>query len=230
MDYTTRIRIFDELSIHQNNVQNMSSWLDLIDTLPEKLKLTNSQFEDVWNKRPEERGKVKIYGKILDVPRYQQSFGKKYEFSGLMHNERNINDISLLSNLLEWCNNDLKDNYLNELKYYNNYIDNSGETNYMNGILINWYENGLEYIGPHSDDEKQLMLNFPIYSFSYGQCRDFKLHCKKGISTKDFSVGLKNNSCVIMGGLMQKTHKHSLPIRKKITGKRINITIRAFKN
>ena len=48
-------------------------------------------------------------------------------------------------------------------------------------ILCNWYENGNHYIGPHSDDETQLVKNSAIYSFSFGQERDFVIKSKKRI-------------------------------------------------
>ena len=43
---------------------------------------------------------------------------------------------------------------------------------------------------------------------------------------KDFH--LADGDLLIMGGNMQQEYKHSVPPRKRLTGRRINLTIRAF--
>ena len=69
-------------------------------------------------------------------------------------------------------------------------------------MLINWYRNGNDYIGMHSDDEKQLKENSPVVTISLGVERDFIL---KNIETKEKSVyNLENNSVLTMGGTAKK--------------------------
>ena len=48
----------------------------------------------------------------------------------------------------------------------------------FNSILINYYENGPDYISNHSDDEKGLS-NINVISLSYSSVRKFKIKCKK---------------------------------------------------
>ncbi len=66
-----------------------------------------------------------------------------------------------------------------------------------NQMLVNWYESGADYIGKHSDDEKALVYNSPIYSFSFlseeTQTRDVE---QKGWR-QVFSM--PSNSLIIMG-------------------------------
>jgi alkylated DNA repair dioxygenase AlkB len=102
-----------------------------------------------------------------------------------------------------------------------------------NQVLVNWYQDGNHYIGPHSDDETQLVPGSSIYSFSFGQERDFVVTSKKGVLETPFheSFAMKDNSLLIMEGDMQKNFKHQVPKRatSKVPHPRINITFRLFK-
>ena len=102
----------------------------------------------------------------------------------------------------------------------------------FNQILINWYKNGLHYIGVHSDNTKPLVIDSPIVSISLGQERIFRIKDKnKKTIIKD--IILKDKAVITMGGAFQTYYTHEVP---KVTGKkgeqlgrRINITFRAFK-
>lgn len=61
-----------------------------------------------------------------------------------------------------------------------NYINNKFEADF-NGILINKYENGEDYIGKHSDDEKGLHPNCGVIAMSFGAARKFRIRDKKRI-------------------------------------------------
>ena len=58
-----------------------------------------------------------------------------------------------------------------------------GRVGGLNGVLVNWYQDGEHYIGWHSDDVSQLDQDAPIYTISLGATRTFKIR-----ETKD-----KNN-------------------------------------
>jgi len=47
----------------------------------------------------------------------------------------------------------------------------------FNGILVNRYENGEDYISAHSDDEKCIKVN-DVISISWGQSRNFRIRDK----------------------------------------------------
>jgi len=76
------------------------------------------------------------------------------------------------------------------------------------------------------DDEPGLVKNSAIYSFSFGQARDFVVKSKDKTFRKVFKM--VDNSLIIMGGEMQKYYKHSVPKRsvKKCAKTRINMTMR----
>ena len=95
---------------------------------------------------------------------------------------------------------------------------------YGNSILVNYYKDGEDYIGFHSDDEKALVANQRIHCFSYGAERKFKFKHKQTEEVIDLM--LPNNSYLIMKEQTQKNWKHALPVMKKVNNRRISVTVR----
>lgn len=97
----------------------------------------------------------------------------------------------------------------------------------FNGILINRYSTGQEYIGPHSDDEKNLDES-GVIAISYGGERIFRIRNKK---TKEIveDVLMKNLDIIHMGGNFQKEFTHEVPPTKKFTEPRYSFTFRHHK-
>jgi len=94
----------------------------------------------------------------------------------------------------------------------------------FNGILVNYYENGNDYICDHSDDEKGLS-NIGVISLSYGSVRKFRIKCKK-TNKKIIDIPTENSSIIHMGGDFQNEFKHGIPIEKKIKLPRWSFTFR----
>lgn len=98
----------------------------------------------------------------------------------------------------------------------------------FNGILVNQYNSGADYISKHSDDESNLS-DIGVVCISYGATRKFRIRDKntnkiiKDISTKSYEI-------IHMGGNFQKEFTHEIPIEKKIKEKRISFTFRYHKN
>jgi alkylated DNA repair dioxygenase AlkB len=185
------------------------SWAEMILQVPQEIRLGKEGFEELWNEHPAEKGKVKIFGKIRETPRFQQSYGKSYTFSGMQHTHKPIVDGSFLDRVLQWTSQHSGMGY--------------------NAILVNWYPDGNASIGSHSDSESQLVSGSTVYTFSFGAERDF---CITSKSDKTFRkvISLPNNSCLGMCGPgFQKYLKHAVPARKKSTGRRISVTVRLFK-
>lgn len=97
----------------------------------------------------------------------------------------------------------------------------------FNGILINRYTDGLNYIGPHSDDEKNLDAS-GVIAISYGGERIFRIRDKK---TKQIfkDIQIKNLDIIHMGGDFQKEFTHEIPQTKKFTEPRYSFTFRHHK-
>ena len=95
----------------------------------------------------------------------------------------------------------------------------------ITGALGNKYVDGNHYIGPHSDDKKDLFSDSFIASISLGATRDFVFVHK---TTKErIVIPLKSGTLLLMGPGTQENWKHSVPVRKKCTEPRINITYRS---
>jgi alkylated DNA repair dioxygenase AlkB len=96
----------------------------------------------------------------------------------------------------------------------------------FNSCLLNLYHNGAEGMGYHSDNESTMDPDYPIASVSLGAPRDFQF---KHNQTKEvISLNLKPGSALVMHPPTQLHWKHQLPIRKRITEPRINLTFRRF--
>ena len=96
--------------------------------------------------------------------------------------------------------------------------------NNFNGILINFYKDGNQSIGAHSDNELELGNN-GVVSISYGTNRKFRIREKP--TNKIFKdIELKNGDMVHMGGNFQKEFLHEIPVQKKIKEYRYSFTFR----
>ena len=94
----------------------------------------------------------------------------------------------------------------------------------FNGILVNKYMDGNDYISAHSDDETGLDKS-GVVSISYGSERKFRIRNKK---TKEVMFDEITTHCCIlhMGGNFQELYTHEIPIQKKIKEQRISFTFR----
>lgn len=101
----------------------------------------------------------------------------------------------------------------------------------FNSVLINYYRDGQDSNGWHSDDEPELGKNPVIASVSLGAPRDFHLrHKNRSSMTKKSShkMTLENGSLLMMKGTTQHYWQHHIPKRAHAQG-RINLTFRTIK-
>ncbi len=98
----------------------------------------------------------------------------------------------------------------------------------LNGLLLNWYDGQLgHYIGPHHDSTKNMVDGAPIVTISLGESRTFRLTHPRLKAHKDFFAD--NGSVFIMPYDTNLAWKHSVPKSTKCRGRRISITLRAFR-
>jgi len=183
------------------------SWFDILE-----LDL-DYDFDELWDLQPEEYGEVRIIGKLIRTPRKTQSYLHDYTFSGTQH--LGVDLPVALTPFLETMN---RSDYATKNKF--------------NEVLVNWYADGTEYIGAHSDDERNLLKNSPIVTISLGSSRTFRIRDRQ---TKEIvrDYVLNNRSVGVMGGQFQREFKHEVV---KVGGKkgqnigpRISITLRKFR-
>lgn len=99
----------------------------------------------------------------------------------------------------------------------------------FNGVLLNFYPDGLSSIGMHSDDEPEFGPNPTIASLSLGADRIFKMkHKTKDIPT--VKIPLTDGSVLVMSGETQIHWKHGIDKVKGPAGPRINLTFRNIVN
>ena len=94
----------------------------------------------------------------------------------------------------------------------------------FNGVLLNLYRDGRDYMGWHSDDE---LVNGPeplIASISLGAERRFDMRHRETGET--VSAMLNHGSLLVMSGLSQKCWKHRIPKMPRSTDPRVNLTFR----
>lgn len=97
----------------------------------------------------------------------------------------------------------------------------------FNGLLLNYYRDGGDSVGFHSDNEQELGYDPVVASVSFGAERLFVI---KHIHTEEVQHHkLKHGSLLVMGGTMQRFWVHSIPKTEGEIGGRINLTFRLIK-
>ncbi len=155
---------------------------------------------------PWRHDELKVYGKSHLMPRlhcYQSDQNISYQYSGLILAPQAYHPKVL------------------QLKRYLEAVTGT----IFNAVLINLYRDGSDKMGWHSDDEAELGQNPNIASVSLGAQRSFKLR-HKDKAAADISLELAHGSLLLMSGALQQHWQHSLPVRKKVSKARINLTFR----
>ena len=118
----------------------------------------------------------------------------------------------------------IKSQFLPEgLKYLLEYINAKFKSDF-NGVLVNYYINGNEYIRKHSDDEKNLH-NIEVIMISYGATRKFRIREKKTNKiVKD--VLIKPNNIIQMSDGFQNEFTYEIPVEKKVKDSRYSFIFR----
>jgi alkylated DNA repair dioxygenase AlkB len=148
---------------------------------------------------------IKIFGKIITTKRLVAWYADKgicYTYSGITKSAS------------KWTNELLEIKAIVEKVTHEQY----------NSCLLNFYHDGDEGMGWHTDNEKELKPNGAIASLSLGAKRKFVLKHKE--TKEKVSVQLESGSILLMKGSTQAHWLHSLPKSKKIVAPRINLTFR----
>ena len=96
----------------------------------------------------------------------------------------------------------------------------------LNSVLANWYRTGLDKMGWHSDDESQMCPKSPIVSLSLGVGRKMQFKSKDKTNTERLSLILEHGDVLVMHPPTQEHLKHCIPMMRKVTQGRLNLTFR----
>lgn len=171
-------------------------------------------------------------GKIVSFPRLTAAFGndgKTYSYSGNTQKSQIWlpGMLKLKKKVEEFVSGNKK-----------RYGEESCDAISFNYALVQLYKDGDDYIGWHSDKEGDMVKGAPVVSISLGSGAEREFQFRKRVNEKSGASGganetisrvLKHGSMLIMARDCQKVYKHQLPKRKKIRGKRYNITFRCIK-
>jgi alkylated DNA repair dioxygenase AlkB len=98
----------------------------------------------------------------------------------------------------------------------------------FNFVLLNFYRDGNDCMGWHSDDERALGEHPCIASLSLGAPRRFCLRARDGTNRRA-QVWLESGSLLVMWGRSQQNWMHSLPRARGCLAPRINLTFRLIR-
>lgn len=157
----------------------------------------------------EHKPKIRVFGKEAHMQRSIGFFSDEsagYRYSGQTSAAKPMT--TELRRLLEYVNTRL------------------GAT--FNGILVNHYANGDEYISKHSDDEGGLDPNAGVVAISLGSERKFRIR-DKNTNTIIADVPTREGEMMQMAGEnFQKKYTHEIP-KQKGAGERMSFTFRKHK-
>ena len=181
--------------------------------VPDNLLMTQEPFDNLWALQPVEPQQIRMSGRMVDIPRRQKAFGHNYQFSGQTAVATPMPE--LLEPYLKWAQ--------------------SAVDSRLNGLLLNWYTGELRhYIGPHHDDTRQLFHGSPITTISLGEQRMFRLTREEKLDGRGTVVDKREfavdpGSVIILPWETNLAWKHSVPHFARYRGRRISITLRAFR-
>jgi alkylated DNA repair dioxygenase AlkB len=152
---------------------------------------------------------IKLYGKLMPIPRLSAWYGdegKSYTYSRIEQHPNpwtpTLNSIKArVESLIEVC---------------------------FNSVLLNLYRDGSDSVAWHSDDEAELGKNPIIASVSFGAVRRFCFKHKTRDNHK-LEIELSHGSLVIMKGETQHHWLHQVPKTKQNVYPRINLTFRVIR-
>lgn len=178
-----------------------------VGTLPDRHRLDPTAFEALWRMHPAVYHEIKMLGRLVKTPRWQQAYGVDYHYTGRVN--RALPIPPLLAPLLGWAKENIDER--------------------LNGILVNWYDGSKgHYIGRHRDSTTNLVEGAPIVTISFGEERVFRLrpYPYRGVERKDFVAN--HGGVFIMPYETNLAWGHEVPDSRECTDRRISVTLRCF--
>ena len=163
-------------------------------------------FGELVERTPWEQPSVHLHGRDYPVPRLVAWYGDpeaSYRYSGLVHEP--LPWTPLLAQIRERVQATV------------------GQR--LNGVLLNYYRDGQDSMGWHSDDEPELGRNPLVASLNLGGTRRFDLR-RKGRNAIEHSLELTSGSLLVMAGATQHYWQHQVAKTRRPVAPRLNLTFR----
>ena len=162
-------------------------------------------FNQIETENDWEQPEITIFGNTVLEPRlstWHNELGEGYKYSGVMRRAQPFSEI--LSDIRNRC------------------AEVTNAT--FNSVLVNFYRNGQDGLGWHSDNEACNGPEPTIASVSLGATRRFDMrHRKTGETIK---IQLESGSLLVMAGKSQHCWVHQVAKTKRVNEPRINLTFR----
>ena len=162
-------------------------------------------FNQIRDESQWEQPEITIFGNTVLEPRlstWHNELGEGYKYSGVMRRAQPFSE--MLSEIRDRCAE----------------ITNTP----FNSALVNFYRNGQDGVGWHSDNEACNGPEPTIASVSLGATRRFDLrHRETGETIK---IQLRSGSLLVMAGKSQQCWVHQVAKTKRVQEPRINLTFR----
>ena len=166
--------------------------------LPNDIVLARLIAETPWRAHS-----ITLWGKQMAQPRLSSWHGDKaYRYSGLTLDPLPFTPLQL------------------ELKAAVEAVSGAS----FNSVLLNYYRDGRDSMGMHSDDEPELGPEPLIASLSFGATRTFILKHKRG--KRQLKLDLTSGSLLIMAKKTQSNYLHGINKTRRALGPRVNLTFR----
>ena len=164
-------------------------------------------FNQIRNESDWEQPEITIFGNTVLEPRlstWHNELGEGYKYSGVMRRAQPFS--KTLSDIRKRCSE----------------VTNTP----FNSALVNFYRNGQDGVGWHSDNEACNGPEPTIASVSLGATRRFDMrHRKTGETIK---IQLESGSLLVMAGKSQQCWVHQVAKTKRVHEPRINLTFRCI--
>ncbi len=186
------------LSLADAELEYQSRWIDA--------SLADRWLQVLLAQTPWTQPQVRLHGRLYPVPRLLAWYGDpqaSYAYSGLRHQP------------LPWTA------LLAEIRARVEAAVGAP----LNAVLLNYYRDGQDSMGWHSDDEAVLGRNPLIASLSLGGSRRFDLR-RKGQTRIAHSLPLEHGSLLVMRGPTQHHWQHQVAKTRQACAPRLNLTFR----
>ena len=189
-----------------------------VEHLSRRIDASMEDFEEFWKVSDTIESTPNPMNRKYMIRRKQGTYGAQYNFGGQQS--------KIISSNYE--------EYPEIIKMVLDDVRTLSGSDAYNVCHVNFYPDGSAGLAPHSDNEKAMIHDMPIYSYTFisesGNPRGFQIYDKDSVEIHN--IMLDNGDMVVMSAGMQKNYKHGVKksMAKKFKSlRRINVTVRAWK-